>query len=125
MFSRCFLPPFSTQNLDTCTDSEDKQVNTYFDKVATSYPPPLVLNVEAKSNTLRFLELVITTDGDRLSCRVWNSVARNTGSGESLGTLSLLDSRCWKETLTRYDDCPGLLVPSTGSSRDALQMMTL
>ena len=40
------------------TDSEEEQVNKYFDKVATSYPPPQVLNVEATPNTLRFLELV-------------------------------------------------------------------
>ena len=26
------------------TDSEEEQVNGYFTKVATSYPPPLVLN---------------------------------------------------------------------------------
>ena len=51
-----------------------------------THPPPLVLNVEAKSNTLRFLELVITTDADRLSCRLWNSVARNTGSGDTVLT---------------------------------------
>ena len=70
------------------TDSEEKQVNEYFEKVATSYPPPLVLNVEAKSKTLRFLELVITVDADRLSCRLWNSVARNTGSGDTVLTRS-------------------------------------
>ena len=34
------------------TSSEEEQGNKYFDKVATSYPPPLVLNVEVKSNTL-------------------------------------------------------------------------
>ena len=43
-----------------------------------------MLNVEAKSETLRFLELVITIDADRLSCRLWNSVARNTGSGDTV-----------------------------------------
>ena len=37
-------------------------------------------------NTLRFLELVITIDADRLSCRLWNSVARNTGSGDTVLT---------------------------------------
>ena len=63
-------------------------MNKYFARVTTSYPPPLVLNVEAKSNTLRFLELVITTDADRLSCRFWNSVARNTGSGDTVLTRS-------------------------------------
>ena len=45
-----------------------------------------MLNVEAKSNTVRFLELVITVDADRLSCRLWNSVARNTGSGDTVLT---------------------------------------
>ena len=50
-----------------------------------------MLNVEEKSNTLRFLELVITIDADRLSCRLWNSVARNTGSGDTVLTrLSVL-----------------------------------
>ena len=42
-----------------------------------------MLNVEANSNTLRFLELMITTDADRLNCRLWNSVARSTGSGDT------------------------------------------
>ena len=51
-----------------------------------SHPPTLVLNVEAKSNTVRFLELVITVDADRLSCRLWTSVARNTGSGDTVLT---------------------------------------
>ena len=45
-----------------------------------------MLNVEAKSNTVRFLELVITTDADRLSCRLWNSAARNTCSGDTVLT---------------------------------------
>ena len=50
-----------------------------------------MLNVEEKSNTLRFLELVITIDADRLSCRLWNSVARNTGSsGTVLTRLPML-----------------------------------
>ena len=67
------------------TSSEEEQVNKYSERVATSYPPPpLVLNVEAKSNTLRFLQLVITIDADRLGCRLWNSVARNTGSGDTV-----------------------------------------
>ena len=45
-----------------------------------------MLNVEAKSEALRFLELVITIDADRLSCRLWNSVAHNTGSGNTVLT---------------------------------------
>ena len=44
------------------TSSEEEQVNKYVERVSVSYPPPLVLNVEARSNTVRFLELVITTD---------------------------------------------------------------
>ena len=42
--------------------------------------------MEAKSNTLRFLELVITINADKLSFRLWNSVARNTGSGDTVLT---------------------------------------
>ena len=38
------------------TSSEEEHVNTYFERVAASYPPPLVLDVEAKSNTVQFLE---------------------------------------------------------------------
>ena len=51
-----------------------------------------MLNVEAKSETLRFLELVITIDADRLSvsCRLWNSVACNTGSGDTVLTRLLM-----------------------------------
>ena len=44
------------------------------------------MNVEKKSNTLRFLELVITIDAYKLSCRLWNSVARNTISGDTVLT---------------------------------------
>ena len=40
------------------SDSDEEHVNGYCSKVATSYPPPLVLNVKEKLNTL---ELVITT----------------------------------------------------------------
>ena len=70
-----------------CTGTEEEQVNKYFERVAVSYPPPpRVLDVEEKSNTLRFLELVITIDADKLSCRLWNSVARNTGSGATVLT---------------------------------------
>ena len=68
------------------TGSEEEQVNTHFERVETSNPPPLVLNVEAKSNTLRFLELTITINADRLRYRLWNSVARNTGSGDTVLT---------------------------------------
>ena len=51
-----------------------------------------MLNVEEKSNTLRFLELVITIDADKLimSCRLWNSVARNTSSGATVLTRLLM-----------------------------------
>ena len=68
--------------------SEEEQENKYFERVAVSYSGshPLVLNVEATSNTVRFLELVITTDADRLSCRLWNSAARNTCSGDTVLT---------------------------------------
>ena len=45
-----------------------------------------MLNVEARSNTVRLLELVITTDADRLSCHLWNSVASNTCSGDTVLT---------------------------------------
>ena len=77
---------------DVHIDSEEKHANKYFGKVATSYPTPQVLNVEATSNTLRFLELWITVDADRLSCRSWNSVARSTGSGDTvLARLPMLE----------------------------------
>ena len=59
-------------------------MNTYFGNELT--PPPRVLNVEATANTWRFLELVITTDADRLRGRLWNSLARNTGSGDTVLT---------------------------------------
>ena len=54
--------------------------------------PPLVLNAEEKPNTLRFLELVITIGADRLRCRLWNSVARNTRSGDTVLTRLLMMS---------------------------------
>ena len=69
-----------------CIRSEEEQVKNDFERVATSYPLPLVLNVEAKFNTLRFRDPVITINADRLSCRLWNSVARSTGSGDNVRT---------------------------------------
>ena len=56
------------------TDAEAEQVNKYFGKVAVSYPPPLVLNVEPVSDSHRFLELVINTAGGSFSCHLWNPV---------------------------------------------------
>ena len=64
------------------TDAEAEQVNKYFGKVAVSYPPPLVLNVEPVSDSHRFLELVITTAGGHFSCHLWNHVVRALRGGE-------------------------------------------
>ena len=47
-------------------DAEADQVSKYFGKVAVSYPPPLVLNVEPASDSHRFPELVINTAGGHL-----------------------------------------------------------
>ena len=105
------------------TDFEEEQVNGYFAKVATSDPPPLVLNVEEKSNTLRFLELVITMDADRLICRLWNSVARHPGSGDTVLTRLLMMTG--GTNMIGRLSWAGWLVLSTELSRDALVMMIL
>ena len=55
-------------------DAEEKQVSEYFGKVAVSYHPPLVINVEPVSDSHRFLKLVINTAGGSFSCHLWNPV---------------------------------------------------
>ena len=54
--------------------AEEKQVSEYFRKVAVSYPPPLVLNVEPVSDSHLFLGLVINTAGGSFSRHLWNPV---------------------------------------------------
>ena len=63
-------------------DAEEEQVSKYFGKVAVSYPPPLVLNVEPASDSHRFLELVINTAGGNFSCHLWNPVVRALRGGD-------------------------------------------
>ena len=80
-----------------------------------------MLNVEAKSKTLRFLELVITIDADRLSCQLWNSVARNTGSGDTVLTrLPLL-----KGGTNKVGRLSWVVGAVHRTLRDAMVMMTL
>ena len=65
-------------------DAEEKQVSEYFGKVAVSYPPPLVLNVEPVSDSHQFLELMINTAGGSLSCRLWNPVVKALRGGDRM-----------------------------------------
>ena len=65
-------------------DAEEKQVSEYFEKVAVSYPPPLVLNVEPVSDSHRLLELMINTAGGNFSCRLWNPVVQALRGGERM-----------------------------------------
>ena len=50
--------------------NDAEEVSKYFGKVAVSYPPPLVLNVEPASDSHRFLELAINTAGGNFSCHL-------------------------------------------------------
>ena len=63
------------------TDDEEKMVRDWFKTVGSGYPPPLQLNVEAESNTVRFLELVIATAGPELSCSLFNKAADDLMNG--------------------------------------------
>ena len=65
-------------------DAEEKLVSEYLERVAVSYPPPLVLNVEPPSDSLRFLELMVNTAEGNLSCQLRNPVVQALGSGERL-----------------------------------------
>ena len=56
----------------------------YFGKVAMSYPPPLVLNVEPVSDSHRFLEVMINTAGGSFSCRLWNPVVQALRGGDRM-----------------------------------------
>ena len=64
------------------TEEEERTVQDWFKVVGASYPPPLQLNVEEESNTVRFLELVIKTAGPQLSCSLFNKVADDLLSGQ-------------------------------------------
>ena len=57
------------------TDEEECAVRGWFQKVENGYPPPLHLNVERESDTVRFLELVVTVKGPELHCSLFNKVA--------------------------------------------------
>ena len=63
------------------TDEEERTVRDWFKRVGSGYPPPLQLNVEDESNTVRFLELVITTAGPELSCSLFNKAADDLLNG--------------------------------------------
>ena len=72
---------FGTMSYAVGNDAEADQVSKYFEKVAVSYPPPLVLNVEPASDSHRFLELVINTAGGNFSCHLWNPVVQALRGG--------------------------------------------
>ena len=85
------LVEFVVRYMDTAFDiyavsdnAEEKQVSEYFGKVAVSYPPPLVLNVEPVSDSHRFLELMINTAEGSFSCRLWNPVVQALRGGEQM-----------------------------------------
>ena len=59
-------------------------MSEYFGKVAVSYPPPLVLNVEPASDSHRFLELVINTAEGNFSCHLWNPVVQALRGGDQM-----------------------------------------
>ena len=53
-------------------DAEEEMVSEYFGRVAVSYPPTLLLDVESISGSHRFLELMVNTAGGTFSCRLWS-----------------------------------------------------
>ena len=54
----------------------------WFKVVGSGYPPPLQLNVEEESDTVRFLELVFSAAGPQLSCSLFNKAADDLLSGQ-------------------------------------------
>ena len=59
---------------------EDEQVvRQWFKVIETSYPDPLYLTVEKESTEARFLELLIDTSGDEITCCLYNPVVEDHG----------------------------------------------
>ena len=59
---------------------EDEQVvRQWFKVIETSYPDPLYLTVEEESSQARFLELLVDTSGDEITCCLYNPVVEGQG----------------------------------------------
>ena len=55
------------------TQAEEEEVRKYLARVAKGYPEPLVLNVEPESDTVRFLDLLVSTNGPDLQVQLFNN----------------------------------------------------
>ena len=75
------------------TREEEQRARRWFDVVKACYPAPLELNVDPETKATRFLEMVIETNADHITCRLHNSYA------EAVRTSSLF--------VPRLPDCGG------------------
>ena len=71
---RCMHDVFGIYALSN--DAEEELVSAYFGRVAVSYLPPLVLNVEPTSDSHQLLGLMhmVNTAGGNLGCRLWKPI---------------------------------------------------
>ena len=59
--------------------ADERVVRDWFKVIETSYPDPLYLTVEDESSQARFLELLIDTSGDEITCCLYNPVVEEHG----------------------------------------------
>jgi hypothetical protein len=75
------------------TDEEKAKVMAYKEVVCNGYPSPLELVMEPESTKTRFLELEISTEGNRLESRLVNKLVESIlGGGEVIPRLPSYDS---------------------------------
>ena len=55
------------------SEDDEARARAWFTRVQTSYPDPLVLNVEPESSETEFLELKVISDGPRLTTMLYTS----------------------------------------------------
>ena len=64
------------------TAAEETAARSWFEKVASGYPKPLILNVEPEADRLRFLELEVLVAGCDIYCGVFNTQADALRNGK-------------------------------------------
>jgi hypothetical protein len=79
--------------LAVSTSDEEQRASEWRTVIENCYDEPLVLNIEPDSQDVRFLELLIHTQGHEISCRLYNATVVATLEGKlSLQRLAKIDS---------------------------------
>lgn len=70
---------FAVYAVRTDQPEDEQLVRQWYRTIETSYPDPLYLTVEKESSQARFLELLIDTSGDEITCCLYNPVVEAHG----------------------------------------------